>query len=94
MKLIKTIMAKLQTKRFLPTQEEKAQGEQPMSQVEILEALTKYKVQNPTKYAQKKEALFARYGLDLNDEPEELKDENDKELEQLKEKITKKSKAK
>ena len=43
-----------------------------------------YKAQNPTKYEQKKEALFARYGLSLDEEVVVEPDENDKELVALK----------
>ena len=82
-------MAKLVTKRFVPTQEEVQQGEQPMSKVEVLESLMRYKKQNPTKWLTKKAALFARYGLDVNDEPVELKDAEDEELEAIKKRITK-----
>ena len=55
-----------------------------------LEAITAYKAQNPVKYEQKKEALFARYGLDsVKDIVEPVEDENDKELEAIKKKVTK-----
>jgi len=87
--LIKTIMAKLVTKRFVPTPEEAGQGEQPMSKIEVLESIMRYKKQNPAKYLLKKEALFARYGLDINDEPVELKDAEDEELEAIKKRVTK-----
>jgi len=82
-------MAKLVTKRFVPTQEEVQLGEQPMSKVEVLESLMRYKKQNPTKWLTKKAALFARYGLDVNEEPVELKDAEDEELEAIKKRITK-----
>ena len=82
-------MAKLVTKRFVPTPEEAGQGEQPMSKIEVLESIMRYKKQNPVKYLQKKEALFARYGLDVNDEPVELKDAEDEELEAIKQRVTK-----
>jgi len=55
-----------------------------------LEAIAAYKKQNPVKYAAKKEALFARYGLDsVKDEPQEIPDDNDLELEAMKKKVTK-----
>jgi len=82
-------MAKLATRRFVPTQEEAMQGEQPMSKIEVLESIMRYKKQNPAKYLLKKEALFARYGLDINDEPAELKDAEDEELEAIKKRVTK-----
>jgi len=82
-------MARLVTKRFVPTQEEVQLGEQPMSKVEVLESLMRYKKQNPTKWLTKKAALFARYGLDVNEEPVELKDAEDEELEAIKKRITK-----
>lgn len=54
-----------------------------------LEAIAAYKKQNPVKYEQKKAALFATYGLDMiEDSVEEIPDENDKELEALKKKVT------
>jgi len=89
-KLIKTIMAKLVTKRFVLTPEDVEQKVQPMSKVEILESLMQYKKQNPVKWLTKKEALLARYGFALEDEPEELKDEEDEKLEAIKKLITKK----
>lgn len=60
-------------------------------QMEALRAIAAYKKQNPVKYEAKKEALFARYGLDLENEPEEIKDENDVELEELAKKVVKKT---
>lgn len=87
--LIKYIMAKIDVRRFIPTQEETQKGIQPMTKEEILEALAKYKVQNPTKYAQKKEELFARYNLKPEEIPEVKKDADDIELEELKAKIKK-----
>ena len=55
-----------------------------------LEALAAYKAQNPVKYEQKKEALFKRYGLDVKKDVVEVsEDDNDKELKELKETITK-----
>lgn len=90
-KLINKFMAKLKAKRFVPTQEEMEQGEQPMDKTEILEALIAYKKQNPVKYAAKKAALFKKYGLNLDDEPVELQDEEEQELEAIKEKVAKKA---
>jgi len=56
-----------------------------------LAAIAAYKAQNPVKYEQKKEALFARYGLDaLKDSVEPVEDDNDKELKALKKKVAKK----
>lgn len=83
-------MAKLAMKKFVPQGEERDAGELPMSQVEILEALAKYKAQNPTKYAQKKEALFKRYNLKEEDVRDEVLDEDDKELKELTAKAKKK----
>ena len=57
-----------------------------------LEAIAAYKKQNPVKYEAKKEALFARYGLNVEDEPQEIPDESDLELEAIKKKVTKKTK--
>lgn len=87
-------MAKLETRRFKPTPEEKTRGAQDMTKTEIIEQLIKYKLQNPVKYAQKKEALFARYGLDLQDEPAELVDEEVEELKAVAKKVAKKAAAK
>lgn len=53
-----------------------------------LEAIAKYKAQNPVKYAQKKEALFAKYGLNLADEPVS-EDAEDIELKEIAKKVTK-----
>ena len=53
-----------------------------------LEAIAAYKAQNPVKYEQKKEALFARYGLDsVKDSVEVPDDANDIELKELKKKV-------
>lgn len=90
MKLIKTIMAKLAMKKFVPNGEDIQQGAVPMDKVEILEALAKYKAQNPIKYEAKKEALFAKYGLSPDEIVEQEPDANDIELAEL----TKKAKAK
>lgn len=55
-----------------------------------LEAIAAYKAQNPKKFEAKKEALYARYGLDaVKDSVEPVEDENDKELKELKKKVTK-----
>lgn len=82
-------MAKLNTRRFVPTAEEANAGVQPMDKSEIITALQAYKKQNPKKYEAKKEALFKQYGLVLEDEKVEVPDANDVELEALKEKVTK-----
>lgn len=82
-------MAKLNTRRFVPEPEDLQKGVQPMDKVEIIEALMAYKKQNPVKYAAKKAALFARYGLNIEDEPVELKDEAEVELETIKAKVKK-----
>lgn len=58
-------------------------------QLAALEAIANYKKQNPVKYEAKKAALFKKYGLDLADEPVEVKDAGDVELEEVKAKITK-----
>lgn len=88
-KLINNIMAKINKRRFVPTPEEAALGHQAMSQAEVVTYLMAYKAQNPKKYAAKKEALFAKYGLDAQDEPEELVDEEAVELEAIAEKVAK-----
>lgn len=55
-----------------------------------LAAITAYKAQNPVKYEMKKEALFAKYGLDaVKDSVEPVEDANDVELKELKKKVTK-----
>jgi hypothetical protein len=89
LKLIKIIMAKIEHRKFIPNQEEREKGAVPMDKAEIVEQLARYKAQNPVKYAQKKEALFKRYGLDIEDEKPEVKDENDVELEKLAAKVKK-----
>jgi len=58
-------------------------------QLAALEAIRAYKLQNPVKYEQKKAALFARYGLNIEDEAP-VQDANDVELEVIKTKVTKK----
>lgn len=55
-----------------------------------LEAIAKYKAQNPVKYAQKKEALFAKYGLNIEEEPV-TEDAEDLELKEVAKKVAKKS---
>ena len=89
-KIKELIMAKLNTRRLVPIGEELQQGAVPMDKVEILEALARYKVQNPAKYEAKKAALFARYGLKDEEEiaDEEL-DESDVELAELTKKAKK-----
>lgn len=83
-------MAKLNTRRFVPIGEELQQGAVPMDKVEILEALARYKVQNPTKYEAKKAALFARYGLNETEEiADKEPDESDIELAELTKKAKK-----
>ena len=59
-----------------------------------LAALKAYKAQNPVKYEQKKEALFARYGLAPETPVEVVQDENDKELEELTKTVKAKKNAK
>lgn len=54
-----------------------------------LEAIAAYKKQNPVKYEAKKAALFARYGLTTEEEPQEIPDSNDVELEAIKKNVTK-----
>jgi hypothetical protein len=96
MKLInklKTIfMAKIDQKKFVPTPEEQRQGAVAMVPAEIVEALAAYKKQNPIKYEQKKEALFARYGLTPDAVVDEEPDANDLELEAIKKTVAKKTK--
>ncbi len=83
-------MAKIALRKFKPTAEEiKLTGIPEMTNVEIIEQLAAYKAQNPAKYEAKKAALFARYGLTLEEEKVQEPDENDKELEALKVKAKK-----
>lgn len=84
MNLIKKIMAKLAMRKFVPNGEDIQQGATPMDKLEILEALAKYKAQNPTKYEAKKAALFARYNLVDEEVSTQEPDANDIELEALK----------
>lgn len=58
-------MANTENKRFVPTPEEASRGVQPMATSEIIEALARYKVQNPAKYEAKKEVLFKKYGIEV-----------------------------
>jgi hypothetical protein len=60
------------------------------NKAEALEAIASYKKQNPVKYEMKKVALFARYGLTPDEEPQEIPDSNDLELAVIKKKVTKK----
>lgn len=79
-------MASTENKRFVPTQEEVQRGVTPMDKSEIIRALAAYKLQNPAKYEVKKEALFEKYGIEL-----EPVAEIDEEIVQL-EKAAKKAK--
>ena len=76
-------------KKFVPNGEDVQQGAQPMDKVEILEALTRYKAQNPVKYEAKKAALFAKYGLVEADVMTQEPDANDLELAELSKKAKK-----
>jgi len=79
--LIKKLMARIEH-RPIPKDDKAA----------ALEAISAYKAQNPVKYEQKKEALFARYGLDsVKDSVEVPDDANDIELKELKKKVSKKA---
>ncbi len=80
-------MANIHVKRFEATEANLANGEPQMSREEIINSIIAYKKQNPVKFAAKKEALFAKYGL--NDIPQEVEDDVVKELE-AKKKSTKK----
>lgn len=94
-KLIKLFMAKIDSKKFVPTPAEVQLGAQPMSKLEIVKSLAAYKLQNPTKYEAKKAALFARYGLDASDEAKDIEpDASDIELKKVEENLTKEVKAK
>jgi hypothetical protein len=83
MKLLHTIKNKIMARLVyapIPTDDKAA----------ALEAIAAYKKQNPVKYEMKKAALFARYGLDtVEDSVDETPDENDIELEAMKQKVTK-----
>jgi hypothetical protein len=77
--LINKLMARLQHMP-IPTEDKAA----------ALEAIAAYKAQNPVKYEMKKKALFAKYGLDaVEDSVDVVEDDNDKELKELKKKVTK-----
>jgi len=83
-------MGKINARKFVPTPKEVTEeGAVPMTKLEILEQLKQYKAQNPDKYETKKAALFARYGLTVEDEPALVKepDANDLELEAIKAKV-------
>lgn len=83
-KLINNIMARIEHKKFVPTPAEAVEGAVPMTKLEVIESLAAYKLQNPTKYEVKKAALFARYGLALEDEVADVApDQNDIELAKL-----------
>ena len=96
MNLIKNIkalfMAKLEHKKFVLLPAERAEGAVDMTQSEIVEALIKYKAQNPLKYEAKKAALFAKYGLEDEEVQAPEPDANDIELKAIKERVTKKAK--
>ena len=83
MKLIKNIKNKFMAKlEHAPIPKD--------DKAKALEAIAAYKAQNPKKFEAKKEALYARYGLDVvKDSVEPVEDENDKELKELKKKVTK-----
>lgn len=91
LKIIMAVKDTIKTRKFRPSADEIQAGAQPMVAIEIIEALKAYKKQNPAKYEAKKEALFKRYGLTLDVEPqlEEVPDEADLELEELTKKAKK-----
>ena len=60
----------------------------------VIASLEAYKKQNPEKYEAKKEALFKRYGLNVEDEKVEVPDASDVELAEIKKKVTKAKNAK
>lgn len=65
----------------------------PRDKESVIIALQNYKKQNPKKYAEKEAELFRRYGLDEGTNTDEIKDESDVKLEEIKEAVkTKKSK--
>ncbi len=84
-------MAKIDSKKFVPTPEEQRLGVAPMTQAEIVESLTKYKAQNPLKYEAKKMALFTRYGLTPDAITEPVLDANDIELKEIKKTVANKA---
>ena len=83
MNIVKAIKQKLMARiEYVPIPKE--------DKAAALEAIAAYKAQNPVKYEQKKQALFARYGLDaVEDSVDPVEDDNDKELKELKKKVTK-----
>jgi len=91
--LITKVMARIEHKKFIPTPAEASEGATPMSKIEILNSIAAYKLQNPKKYETKKEALFARYGLALEEEvPEVAPDANDIEIAKIAKKLKKDTK--
>jgi hypothetical protein len=84
-------MAKIDHFKFAPSKQEIDQGAVPMDKMTILKYLTVYKEQNPTKYEAKKEALFARYGLNEDEVKPKEPDANDLELAEMAKKLTKKT---
>lgn len=88
-------MAQLQHKYFQDHLNEVGVMVPGMELDEIVEALKKYKAQNPTKYAAKKEELFARYGLageTAETVEAELRDPDLEELETVAKKVTRSKK--
>ena len=69
-------------KKFKAGQADLEAGVGQMDNTEIINALIAYKKQNPVKFEEKKEALYAKYGL--NEIPQEVEDEVVKELEEKK----------
>lgn len=59
----------------------------------VIAHLMNYKKQNPAKFELKKEALFKKFGISLEEAPalEPVKDETDIKLEALKAKVAKKA---
>lgn len=57
----------------------------PKDKESVISALQNYKKQNPAKYAAKEAELFKRYGLDTETNTDEVKDESDIKLEEIKE---------
>jgi hypothetical protein len=82
-------MAKLSTRRFIPTAEEANNGVLPLSKEEIVASLEVYKKQNPAKYEAKKEALFKRYGLAPEAVKDPVPDAGDIELAAIKKSVKK-----
>ncbi len=75
-------MATMHMKKFKAAQADLESGVGQMDNTEIINALIAYKKQNPVKFEEKKEALYAKYGL--NEIPQEVEDEVVKELEEKK----------